>query len=211
MYRFALVLLFLQVITSYIACAQQTDVFELKRGDILVRPNNNWLSGTGFVAKGNNFGHAVIVLKGASGVTIEEVLKQTEIFESNSRDVPPEFQLRKVKAFVSGNDLRYSNDSFSEKYAGKRYRLRPPLSEAEIDSVLNYIVGQDKDQSSWRAQKNTSNVVVDKHYWYCSLLIYQAFKDVLGIDLDSNGGLIVFPNDLIVHPLFDGKDARIVF
>lgn len=189
----------------------ETAVFELKRGDILVRPNNNWLPGTEFVLKGNNFGHAVIVLKGASGTNIEEVLAKTEIFESNSRDVPDSFQLRKVAAFVPGTDLRYSNDSFADKYSGKRYRLRPQLTVAQIDSVLNYISAQDDDVSSWRARKNTSNVIVDKHYWYCSLLIYQAFKDVLNIDLDTNGGMVVFPNDLIAHPLFDGENGRLVF
>lgn len=204
-------LLFLLSIPAFLQ-AQTTDTtIELKRGDILVRPNSNWLAGTEFVQNGNNFGHAVIVLKGARGNNWEEVLSQSEIFESNSRDVPEEFQLRKVAAYVPGNDLRYSNDSFGSKHAGRRYRLRPPLSEAQIDSVVSYIELQDDGVSSWRAQKNTSNAVLDKHYWYCSLLIYQAFKDVLNIDLDANGGLIVFPNDLIAHPLFDGAGARLAF
>ncbi len=206
-----ILLIFQFLVLSFCSAQNENTAFELKRGDILVRPNNNWLPGTEFVQNGNNFGHAVIVLKGAVGRSVEEALSKSEIFESNSRDVPDEFQLRKVAAYAPGDDFRYSNDSFGSKYAGKRYRLRSPLSEAQIDSVLNYIVAQDEDVSSWRAQKNTSNVSVDKHYWYCSLLIYQAFKDVLDIDLDTNGGLIVFPNDLINHPLFDGKSGRMVF
>jgi len=201
----------LAVLFLYLPIFSKAQSFELKRGDILVRPNNNWLPGTEFVLNGNNFGHAVIVIKGASGTNIEEVLANAEIFESNSRDVPEEFQLRKVAAYAPGSDYRYSNDSFGAKYTGKRYRLRPQLSEAQIDSVLDYIVAQDGDVSSWRAKKNTSNVVQDKHYWYCSLLIYQAFKDVLDIDLDTNGGLIVFPNDLVSHPMFDAENARLVF
>jgi uncharacterized protein YycO len=39
-------------------------------------------------------------------------------------------------------------------------------------------------------------------YWYCSHLIWQAFYSVLNIDLDPNGGVIVYPNDLIVSPYF---------
>jgi len=47
--------------------------------------------------------------------------------------------------------------------------------------------------------------VTDKKIWYCSLLIWEAFYQVLGIDLDPNGGIMVFPNDLIASPYFDNN------
>jgi hypothetical protein len=191
--------------------ADSGEIFELKRGDILVKPNHNWFPGTEWVLYGNNFGHVAIVLKGGKNNNIEQLLTETELFESHSRNVPEEFQIRKIPGFVGGTDYRYANDSFDKKYTGKRYRLRLNIPESSIDSVLQYILEQDMDESTWRTIKNTSNVEKDKHYWYCSLLIYQAFKDVLNIDLDSNGGLIVFPNDIVAHPLFDHKNGRVVF
>lgn len=193
--------------------AQETEpkIIEFKRGDILVRPNHNWLPGTSFVLNGNDFGHVAIVVQGASGNNADEVLSNTLIFESQARDVPGEFQIRKVKGIVPGSDYRFANLSFGEQYQGKRYRLRAELTETQIDSVLQYIVLQDHDLSSWRSIKNTSNARKDKNYWYCSLLIYQAFYDILKIDLDENRGVIVFPNDIITHPLFNHQNGRLIF
>jgi uncharacterized protein YycO len=45
-------------------------------------------------------------------------------------------------------------------------------------------------------------------YWYCSLLIWQAFYDVLGIDIDANQGVYVYPNDLINSPYFNDEPGR---
>ncbi|WP_319499865.1 hypothetical protein [uncultured Draconibacterium sp.] len=199
------------LLSTFLAYAQDNASFEFKRGDILVKPNNNWLPGTEFVENGNNFGHAVIVLKGAKGDNVEELLKEIVVFESHSRDVSEEYQIREVRGFVEGADWRISNDSFKPKNAGKRYRLRAELPPEKMDAVIEYILAQDNDVSSWRSIKNTSNVAKDKHYWYCTLILYQAFKDVLGIDLDANGGLVVFPNDVIRNSLFDHKNGRVVF
>ncbi len=209
------VLIFLEPIKSVAKESKQKkdslEVFEFKPGDILVRPNHNWFPNTGFVKKGNRFGHAAIVIKGAKGTNPEKLLSEILLFESHARDVPREYQLRKVKGYVKGNDYRFANQSFGAKYKGKRYLLRPNFSEDEINRVITYILKQENDLSSWRSLKNTSNSMKDKNYWYCSLLIYQAFKDVLNIDLDATGGLIVFPNDLIVHPQFDYPGGRTVF
>lgn len=193
--------------------AQEKEISEIdfKKGDILVRPNHNWLPGTEFVKNGSDFGHVAIVIQGASGTNPENVLSEIVIFESQARDVPREFQLRKVKGIETGNDYRFANLSFGEQYRGKRFRLRTELSEPQIDSVIHYILLQDNDFSSWRSIKNTSNSEKDKNYWYCSLLIYQAFKDVLKMDLDVNGGVIVFPNDIINHPVFNHKCGRLIF
>lgn len=185
--------------------------FEIKKGDILVRPNNNWLPGSCFVPDGSGFGHAVIVLKGNSGSDPEKVLAGAEIMESHARDVSPEWQIRKIQGYSADPDINHNNVSFSNQYAGIRYRLRADLSEEQLDKVIQYIIRQDNGKSSWRAIKKTSNASVEKHYWYCSLLIYQAFKDVLGIDLDTNSGFTVFPNDLIVNPVFDHESGRVVF
>lgn len=183
------------------------DLTDLRRGDILVKPNHNWLPGTALVKGGSGFGHAMIVVEGAIGENSEEVLKKSVIFESHSRPVPPEYELRKAKAYQTGIDFRYDNISFAPINTGFRYRLRPSLSEAQIDSVIMFIIEQDNGLSSWRAQKKYADhteLTNRQHqtYWYCSQLIWQAFFSVLNIDLDSNGGVMVFPNDLVASPFF---------
>lgn len=184
---------------------------EFRRGDILVKANNSWLPGSCYVPGGTGFGHAVIVLKGSEGYDPEKVLAEAEIMESHARDVPSEFQIRKIKGYSESSDNRFSNVNFGNLNEGIRYRLRPDITESQIEKVIEYIVAADSGESSWRALKKSAGSRDNYYYWYCSLLIYQAFKDVLDIDLDTNGGLVVFPNDIIVSPEFDYESGRLVF
>jgi len=181
------------------------ELAELRRGDILVKPNHNWLPGTAWVKGGSGFGHAVIVITGATGADAFEVLSKSEIIESHARPVPPEFEIRMTKAYNPVNDFRFNNTSFAPVKAGYRYRLRPPFHEEQIDSLIAFLIRQDDGLSSWRAQKKYvghAELTNTNHqtYWYCSHLIWQAFYSVLGIDLDSNGGVIVYPNDIFLLP-----------
>jgi hypothetical protein len=175
---------------------------DLKKGDILVKPNHNWLPGTVWVNGGNGFGHAAIVLEGANGASATEILSNSVIFESHARDVADEFQLRSSMGYKPGTDFRFDNITFSPVRSGVKYRLRFNLSQAEIDSLVAFVLKQDNGLSSWRSLKSEyqepkvgSNL--SRTHWYCSHLIREAFLYTTGLDLDSNGGLIVYPNDLI--------------
>jgi hypothetical protein len=190
-----------------------TELTELRRGDILVKPNHNWLPGTAWVKGGSDFGHAMIVTKGATGENAIEVLSQSVIIESHARSVPPEFEIRMTKAYNPDTDYRFDNTSFAPAKAGYRYRLRPQLPDEQIDSVLAFIIRQEDGLSSWRAQKNYvghAELTNTNHqtYWYCSHLIWQAFYTVLNIDLDPNGGVIVYPNDLVASPFFQNDQSN---
>jgi hypothetical protein len=183
------------------------ELTDLRRGDILIKPNHNWLPGTAWVKGGSGFGHAMIVVDGAFGKCTDQVMSKSIIFESHARAVPPEFELRTARAYKPGTDFRYDNISFGPLNAGFRFRLRPSLTEAQVDSVIAFIIGQDDGLSSWRAHKKYAGLAElagrqHQTYWYCSHLIWQAFYSVLNIDLDPNGGVIVYPNDLIVSPYF---------
>jgi hypothetical protein len=180
---------------------------ELKRGDILVKPNHNWLPGSSTVVGGYSFGHVAIVLEGASGEEPEEVLKRTVIFESVARDIDEAYQLRRAFAYDKSSDPNKRNINFSNLHEGYRYVLRPGLDEANIDSLINWILARDGGTSSWRALKN-STTGINKNHWYCSLLIWQAFNDLFEIDLDVNGGQIVYPNDLINSDYFNKSSSE---
>ncbi len=188
---------------------------ELLPCDILVKPNHNWLYGTSLVEGGSGFGHAVMVVEGSTGKNTLEVLQKAKIFESQAHKLPNQFQLRLAPGFLDGDDYRWANTNFGNQIAGYRYRLRLNLSHNQRDSIIQYILAQDEDISSWRSQKlfrkkglsdtdflRTAN---QKKTWYCSLLVWEAFYSVLGIDLDSNGGLMVYPNDLINSSYFEKK------
>lgn len=193
---------------------------ELKRGDILVKPNHNWLPGTYWVYGGCCFGHAAIVLEGSTGKDAIEVLSKAKIFESHALDVPPLFEVRINLAYNPTPDSRYVNQTFARVREGYRYRLRPGLTEQQFDLLFEFITAQENGLSSWRALKNFSrgNELLNpgyQAYFYCSHLIWQAFYSVLGIDLDVNRGIYVYPNDLIGSPFFENdqnyREKRVRF
>lgn len=196
-----------------------SELTNLESCDILVKPNHNWLPATSYVEGGSGFGHCVIVIQGATGPTTDSVLRQAVIFESQARNVPDEYQLRKVHAFVPGDDYRYANTTFNNNQKGYRYRLRMKLTQTQKDSIIAFILRQDDHLSSWHAAKyyytHNDTGTFKKQYFYCSLLIWQAFYYVLGIDLDANNGFMVYPSDIVNSPYFDDdstvKNKRIRF
>lgn len=182
---------------------------ELEPCDILVKPNINLFAGTAMVNGGKGFGHVVLVIDGGKDSNTMRLLERVRIFESHARDVPKSYELRSAPGFLDGDDFRFANTTFGMQNAGYRYRLRFNLTPSQRDSIINFVLDQDPDVSSWRSLKQLKSnlgsgfTAEDKKIWYCSLLIWQAFYQVVGIDLDANGGIMVFPNDLIASPYFD--------
>jgi hypothetical protein len=181
---------------------------ELLPGDIIVRANNNWLPGSAFVPGGYTFGHAAVVIRGARHADTDSLLRQALVWESIARDVAPEYQVRLVPAYVVDPDPNRSNGSFGPAYQGIRYRLRIPLTTTERDSLVAFLLRQDHCTSSWRALKDYSEPS-SGCAWYCTLMIWKAFNRLKGIDPDANGGLVIYPNDLIADTSFDNRPGEL--
>jgi hypothetical protein len=191
---------------------------ELQPCDILVKPNLNFIPGTTHVQGGTLFGHAAIVIRGATDTNEMALLAKTITFESQARDVPGEYQLRQIAAYLPGDDYRFFNNSFGPDKLGNLYRLRMDLTDEQRDAIIAYLLDKDNDLSSYRAMKRfiidtasayKSGLIEGKQeYWYCSLLIWQAFYNVLGIDIDANQGAYVHPNDLINSPYFNDNPGK---
>lgn len=204
-------------------------ITELQKGDFIVKPNLNILPGTSLVPNGYFFGHAAIIIKGATHEDADSLLSGAILIESTARDLPPGSQIRETAGYGVRKNPVLHNDSFGPAFRGRRYRLRLNLTDSQIDSIIAFIAQQKNDTSTWAAQKSypgnpLSDSLVnighkknwaDNSYWYCSLLIWQSVLYVTGIDLDPNGGHHVYPNDLINSPYFnnttDGIKRRVRF
>ncbi len=192
-------------------------ITELKRGDILVRPNLNLFPGTSIVPSGMGFGHAALVVTGYRHTHVDSLLAGVQIIESIARDVSTDYQIREISGLVKSRFDALNNDNFDGRYAGNRYRLRLNLPEAQIDSILHFAQAQKGDRSAWNASKafpgnsfNDSLVRLglrqnwaDNDTWYCSHLVWQSVFYVTGKDIDVNEGYMVYPNDLINADIFD--------
>lgn len=192
-------------------------ITDLKPGDILVKPNINMLPGSSNKSNGWTFGHAALVVKGYESKNIDTLLSHVVIIESIARDVSRPFQVREIAGYVENKNLALNCTSFGPKIKGNRYRLRLKLSDSQIDSIIAFAREQKNDESCWNAMKSFPDDVppegstrknwADNSQWYCSLLVWQSFYYVTGIDLDANGGYEVYPDDLIASKYFDiGED-----
>lgn len=186
---------------------------ELKKGDILVVSNGNYLTETTELGAGILFGHAALVTEGYAHENIDSLLSNVTIIELTGLYIHPQFQLREIKGLVSHEFAGLRSDSFSSKREGLRYRLRLNITEEQIEQIVDFSRAQLGDDYCWNAMKSFENNSdpndstlygwADNSVWNCTLLIWQAVYYVTSIDIDANKGFFVYPNDMIAHTAFD--------
>lgn len=192
---------------------------ELRKGDILVVSNGNYLPETTELGSGILFGHAALVTEGFAHENIDSLLSNVTIIELTGLHIHPQFQLREIKGLVNHEFAGLRSDSFSSKRKGLRYRLRLNITQEQIDKIVDFSRAQLGDDYSWNAMKrfennsdpNDSSLYgwADNSVWNCTLIIWQAVYYVTSIDIDFNKGFFVYPNDMIAHPAFDNTTTHV--
>lgn len=76
------------------------------------------------------------------------------------------------------------------------------LTDTQIINIRNFSLAQDPGTydiftAPWNTPCSSSN---SNCTWYCSLLVWRAYKDYTGLNLDPGGGYWVWPYDLIASP-----------
>lgn len=202
---------------SYFVELKRDSLFSLKRGDILVRANWPWLPGSCEVDGGKNYGHVAIVTDGYTGSDITEVLEKSTVIEALFFDqvtrklqFKRDAQIRETKAIIS----------FGKRFEGRRYRLRAQLDSAVIDSMILFLRNQlDFGYSVFSSKVRFENdnekralIKGDKNVrWNCATLTWEAFFITAGMDIDSNGGSVIYPSDIIPANHFNAPSGRIRF
>jgi hypothetical protein len=193
-----------------------TSSFELKKGDILVRPNLGWLPGSCKIKGGRRYGHVAVVVEGATGSSIGEALVKAKVVEAlffdqatRKFEFEKENQIRETKAIVS----------FGDRFRGIRYRLRMNLTETEANLMVRFLRNQlDGRYNILSLKKQTSpadkfTVLKEQknENWHCGTLVWEAYYLFHGVDIDANKGLFVYPSDIIASKYFDEPGGRIRF
>jgi hypothetical protein len=195
----------------------ENDSITLMVGDLLVRPNWTWLPGTCSVENGRKYGHVAIVTQGASGKTIDEALEKANVIEALFFDqATREFQFNKKDQIREGK----ASVSFGKRFKGIRYRLRMNLSEVQKDKMITFLRNQLDGGYNIFSVKRSFDSDDDKEMmvqdfknesWHCATLVWDAYYLTTGVDIDANGGYLVYPSDLIASKYFDLPDGRIRF
>lgn len=205
--------------TGAIQCElfQEEELFELKRGDLLVRPNSDWHPGSCAAPNGRKYGHVAFVTQGASGHRPEEALMKAKVIEALFFDqATREFQFKKEHQIREAP----ASVSFGSKFTGIRYRLRMNLTESQTDSMIFFLRNQLEGGYNIFSLKKNMQLVTEKKYaienlknknWHCATLVWEAFYLVTGNDIDANGGLLIYPADIIASSFFNLPGGRVRF
>ena len=189
---------------------QENTFFELKKGDILLRPNSDNLPGSIAIPYGRMYGHAAIVTEGAKGRTISEALEKAKVIEALFFDQATrklqwskEDQIREGKAIVS----------FGNRFKGIRFRLRMNITGEQADGIIQFAKNQLDGGYNILSlkRKEQSSGEIKNEDWHCATLVWQAFYLNSGIDLDANGGIFIYPSDIIANQVFNQPEGRIRF
>ena len=195
----------------------ETDSFELKTGDILVRPNWSWLPGSCDIEGGRKYGHVAIVTEGACEPTIDGTLSKAKVIEALFFD-----QKTRKFQFSKKDQIRETNAaiSFGKRFKGIRYRLRIKLTNEQLKIMIRFLRKQldggynildFKKIYESAGQKKFAIENLQNKNWHCATIAWESFYLIDGIDIDANKGLLVYPSDIIASKNFDLPGGRINF
>jgi len=191
--------------------------FTLRKGDILVRPNWEGMPGSCSIRNGRKYGHVALVTEDATGKTIGEALSKASVvealffdqgtrkFQFNKKD-----QIREEKAIIS----------FGERFMGIRYRLRMDLSDDQAEKMIQFLRNQldggynilsFKKKFESASERESALKNIKNSNWHCATIIWETFYLTTNIDIDANGGIFIYPADIIASKYFDLPGRRICF
>lgn len=188
----------------------ESDSFDLKEGDILVRPNWSWLPGSCPVSDGRKYGHVAVVTKGACGASVGETLENATVVEALFFDqATKEFQFKKENQIREGKAIV----SFGSKFSGIRYRLRISLTEEQKKTITGFARSQLNGGYNILSvkKKQKQNSKMENYDWHCATLVWQAYYLSTELDIDANDGLFIYPSDIIASPVFDNPSGIVRF
>jgi hypothetical protein len=191
--------------------------FTLETGDLLVRPNWGWLPGSCQIFNGRRYGHVAVVTAGASGNTVDEALSKATVVEALFFD-----QGTRKFQFHKGDQIRErsASVSFGKRFRGIRYRLRTKLTDEQKTAIVSFARNQldggynilsSKTKYDTPSEKTLKLTSLKNKSWHCATLVWEAFYLATATDIDGNGGLFIYPSDIITAKCFSSPGDIICF
>ena len=188
-----------------------TRMVDIQDGDILITKNSRFL--------GWRNGHAGIVVNAEEGLVLEAIMlgTNTRLCSVKKWEEYPAFMLLRLKEEVSEGMLseKYRRENVPEKMSDaliERVTLAQfaagYASEYLVDIPYQLLAGiydrvfDTKEITVHAAEQAGLTTIPALKGTQCAHLVWYAYKQV-GIDLDSDGGLIVTPYDIQNSPYLD--------
>jgi uncharacterized protein YycO len=114
-----------------------------------------------------------------------------------------ENQIREGKASVS----------FGKRFKGIRFRLRANITDEQASEMARFARNQLEGGYNILSlkRKDGNSGEIKNEDWHCATLVWKAFYLTTGKDIDTNGGIFIYPSDIIANPVFNHPEGRIRF
>lgn len=172
-------------------------IIHVEVGDIIFRTKSYILSGSKYYYKSGMPGHLAIAVSEGKFTDTDEKLGDVEVAESA-------FFNRYKGRFQSEVALNRAFENFS-KIRGKRFLLKMHLNNDQKMKLIELSKKHIGKPYSIFASKNSQET------FNCATFARYINLEISGFDLDVDGGLIVFPNDILRSSRFDKPGDRIGF
>lgn len=166
-------------------------------GDIIFRSNSYFLSAGEYFYKSGIPGHLAIVLSDNTFPASDPWLGNIDVAESamlNKYRMKFQADVSVNKAFENFSGIR-----------GKRFLLKMHLNEQQKKKLIELVNQQLGKPYRIFASKNSQTT------FNCATFVRWINLELTGFDLDSDGGRVVFPDDILSSPRFRQPGDRIRF
>ncbi len=171
---------------------------EVEIGDILFRSYFYSLASGRFYNYSGLPGHMAIILSEDEIELNTNSLNKIRVVEARYYDHTKMEKRKNV-------GINQASENFGGKYLGRRFLLKTHLSLSQKQKLLDFSqANHDKPYRFFAGKEDTSE-------YNCATFVRHAMINSKEVDIDSDGGMIFFPNDVFDCYLFKESSNRIQF
>jgi hypothetical protein len=170
---------------------------QVEVGDLIFRTNSYILSSGKYYYKSGFPGHLAIAVSEGTFSSFDESLGNIDVVESALLN-------RNRGKFQAKVAINKASENFGNTQ-GRRFILKMHLNSEQKEKLIELAKAQIGKQYRILAPKDSQST------FNCATFARWAILQIDGFDLDADGGLIVFPNDILKNPRFDKPGDRLRF
>lgn len=175
----------------------KVEQLQVEVGDLIFRTNSYILSSGKYYYRSGIPGHLAIAVSKGTFSSTDESLGNIDVVESALLN-------RNRGKFQADVAMNKAYENFGNT-RGRRFLLKMHLNGEQKQRLIELASKQIGRPYCILAPKNNQTK------FNCATFARWAILEVDGFDLDADGGLIVFPNDILKSSRFDNPDDRIRF
>jgi len=162
-----------------------TKSITISRGDIIYKINSFIMADTKYPHYGSLPGHLGIILNDTTISVFNNDFEKILVAESSLFNIKEKKIIPNLKIISADNNYKHAT--------GRLFLIKTDLNDNQKEELQQYIDLNRGKPYQLFAKKN------DSASFNCATFVWSAFKYSANIDLDENGGNMVFPTDILKY------------